>query len=57
MPRSESIVTPKTVTREYALVCNGRYVFSSSVSVSVSFLFVGDRFWVWALVTGLGWFG
>lgn len=29
VPRSESIVTPKTVTREYALVCNGRYVFSS----------------------------
>lgn len=27
VPRSESIVTPKTVTREYALVCNGRYVF------------------------------
>lgn len=26
VPRSESIVTPKTVTREYALVCNGRYV-------------------------------
>jgi hypothetical protein len=25
-PRSESIVTPKTVTREYALVCHGRYV-------------------------------
>jgi len=25
VPRSESIVTPKTVTREYALVCNGRY--------------------------------
>lgn len=24
VPRSESIVTPKTVTREYALVCNGR---------------------------------
>lgn len=23
-PRGESIVTPKTVTREYALVCNGR---------------------------------
>jgi hypothetical protein len=27
VPRSESIVTPRTVTREYALVCNGRYVF------------------------------
>ncbi|RJE21484.1 hypothetical protein PHISCL_06179 [Aspergillus sclerotialis] len=26
VPRSESIVTPKTVTREYALVCNGRLV-------------------------------
>jgi hypothetical protein len=26
VPRSESIVTPRTVTREYALVCNGRYV-------------------------------
>lgn len=26
VPRSESIVTAKTVTREYALVCNGRYV-------------------------------
>lgn len=26
VPRSESIVTPKTVTREYALVCNGRCV-------------------------------
>jgi hypothetical protein len=26
VPRSESIVTPKTVTREYALVCHGRYV-------------------------------
>ncbi|KAL2802374.1 mitochondrial genome maintenance MGM101-domain-containing protein [Aspergillus granulosus] len=25
-PRSESIVTPKTVTREYALVCHGRLV-------------------------------
>lgn len=25
VPRSESIVTPKTVTREYALICNGRY--------------------------------
>ncbi|KAJ5673772.1 hypothetical protein N7462_009211 [Penicillium macrosclerotiorum] len=25
-PRGESIVTPKTVTREYALVCNGRLV-------------------------------
>ena len=24
VPRGESIVTPKTVTREYALVCNGR---------------------------------
>lgn len=24
VPRSESIVTPKTVTREYALVCHGR---------------------------------
>lgn len=24
VPRSESIVTPRTVTREYALVCNGR---------------------------------
>lgn len=24
VPRSESIVTPKTVTREYALICNGR---------------------------------
>ena len=24
VPRSESIVTPKAVTREYALVCNGR---------------------------------
>ncbi|GKZ40240.1 hypothetical protein AbraIFM66950_004238, partial [Aspergillus brasiliensis] len=24
VPRSESIVTPKMVTREYALVCNGR---------------------------------
>jgi len=29
VPRSESIVTPKTVTREYALVCNGRYVETS----------------------------
>lgn len=29
VPRSESIVTPKTVTREYALICNGRYVLSS----------------------------
>jgi hypothetical protein len=28
VPRSESIVTPRTVTREYALVCNGRYVSS-----------------------------
>jgi hypothetical protein len=28
-PRSESIVTPKTVTREYALVCHGRYVLPS----------------------------
>ncbi|KAJ5915234.1 Mitochondrial genome maintenance protein [Penicillium verhagenii] len=27
VPRSESIVTPKTVTREYALVCHGRLVF------------------------------
>ncbi|KAH2168490.1 hypothetical protein KXW37_003949 [Aspergillus fumigatus] len=26
VPRSESIVTPRTVTREYALVCNGRLV-------------------------------
>ncbi|KAL4913279.1 mitochondrial genome maintenance MGM101-domain-containing protein [Aspergillus aurantiobrunneus] len=26
VPRSETIVTPKTVTREYALVCNGRLV-------------------------------
>ncbi|KAJ5738940.1 hypothetical protein N7493_002095 [Penicillium malachiteum] len=26
VPRSESIVTPKTVTREYALVCHGRLV-------------------------------
>ncbi|CAG7981573.1 unnamed protein product [Penicillium nalgiovense] len=26
VPRSESIITPKTVTREYALVCNGRLV-------------------------------
>jgi hypothetical protein len=26
VPRSESIVTPKTVTREYALICNGRCV-------------------------------
>ncbi|KAJ5599521.1 Mitochondrial genome maintenance [Penicillium hetheringtonii] len=26
VPRSESIVTPKAVTREYALVCNGRLV-------------------------------
>jgi len=26
VPRSESIVTPKTVTREYALICNGRLV-------------------------------
>ncbi|RDK44399.1 mitochondrial genome maintenance MGM101 [Aspergillus phoenicis ATCC 13157] len=26
VPRSESIVTPKMVTREYALVCNGRLV-------------------------------
>ncbi|KAL4880692.1 mitochondrial genome maintenance MGM101-domain-containing protein [Aspergillus karnatakaensis] len=26
VPRSESIVTPKTVTREYALVCSGRLV-------------------------------
>jgi hypothetical protein len=26
VPRSESIVTPKTVTREYALVCHGRSV-------------------------------
>lgn len=26
VPRSESIVTPKTVTREYALVCHGRHV-------------------------------
>jgi len=24
VPRSESIVTPKTVTREYALICSGR---------------------------------
>jgi hypothetical protein len=24
VPRSESIVTPKTVTREYALICHGR---------------------------------
>lgn len=31
VPRSESIVTPKTVTREYALVCNGRYVLPSFV--------------------------
>lgn len=29
VPRSESIVTPKMVTREYALVCNGRLVFST----------------------------
>jgi hypothetical protein len=26
VPRSESIVTPKTVTREYALICHGRYM-------------------------------
>ncbi|KAH8703661.1 putative mitochondrial genome maintenance protein Mgm101 [Talaromyces proteolyticus] len=26
VPRSESIVTPKMVTREYALICNGRLV-------------------------------
>ncbi|KAJ5966224.1 hypothetical protein N7481_012938 [Penicillium waksmanii] len=26
VPRSESIVTPRAVTREYALVCNGRLV-------------------------------
>ncbi|KAF3407886.1 Mitochondrial genome maintenance protein [Talaromyces pinophilus] len=26
VPRSESIVTPKTVTREYALICHGRLV-------------------------------
>lgn len=32
VPRSESIVTPKTVTREYALVCNGRYVTTSFTS-------------------------
>lgn len=28
VPRSESIVTAKAVTREYALVAHGRYVFS-----------------------------
>jgi len=28
-PRGESIVTPKAVTREYALVAHGRYVLPS----------------------------
>jgi hypothetical protein len=33
VPRSESIVTPKTVTREYALICNGRCVPPSFVAL------------------------
>lgn len=35
VPRSESIVTPKTVTREYALVCNGRCVFLSLLWIDI----------------------
>lgn len=31
VPRSESIVTGKAVTREYALVVHGRYVAASSL--------------------------
>ena len=38
VPRSESIVTPKTVTREYALVCNGRCVLLNFTPVHVEFL-------------------
>lgn len=41
VPRSESIVTPRTVTREYALVCNGRYVPSFSL---------GSYDWGWELM-------
>lgn len=37
VPRSESIVTPKTVTREYALVCNGRYVPSLLLLPTLSY--------------------
>lgn len=40
VPRSESIVTPKMVTREYALVCNGRYVLSSSFFMLVFYVFL-----------------
>ena len=38
VPRSESIVTPKTVTREYALVCNGRYVTTHAHTLSLLLL-------------------
>lgn len=37
VPRSESIVTPKTVTREYALICNGRCVLLNFTPVQVEF--------------------
>ena len=44
-PRSESIVTPKTVTREYALVCHGRYVSFLRSSLPFFFFFFFVHFY------------
>ena len=41
-PRSESIVTPKMVTREYALVCHGRYVIFIFVSYIIYIYIFAD---------------